>query len=284
MIQLRRKAISSVVTAVILAIISITLVGTSYLFSKSIMEGTMAETFEIIDVFHVDVFQDGIIVRSTGTQNISKFTTLIDGKEVKNNIKDPPKPPQNVGIVNVSLKDINPGSHQLTLISRSMSQTLTLEVEEVEMETVTSTTSSTTTTISPACSNCDYEYCDNNIAYKNPTCQPSGACAWQGIDCSAQNKICKVSNGIADCTAVSSTTTTSTTIPTTTTTRPTTSTTSTTTPTTTTTTTAPSCTWSGWYPTFSCCAGAKAYEENDCIYNGNVIATQFRCGPTPCPV
>lgn len=48
------------------------------------------------------------------------------------------------------------------------------------------------------CSNCDYEYCEGNIAWKNPQCQGS-VCVRQGIDCTAQGKICQESDNTANC-------------------------------------------------------------------------------------
>jgi hypothetical protein len=142
-LQTRRKAISSVVAAVIITTISITLVGTGYLFSKNIMEGAIAETFEIIDIS-----QNRIIVRNTGTQPISRFMTLIDGIEVENSIKDPPIQTTDIGTLFINITGITTGRHQLVLITRSMSQTWMLEIEQetTSSTTTTSTTSSTTTT------------------------------------------------------------------------------------------------------------------------------------------
>ena len=138
--NLKIKGISSVAAAVIIATISISLVGTTYFFSRSLTETAMAETFEI-----VDIFQNRIIVRNTGTQPISKFKTLIDGIEVKNEIKDPPIQPQSVGTVNLNIENISPGRHQLTLISRSMSQTWMWEFEIITTTVVTTTLETTTT-------------------------------------------------------------------------------------------------------------------------------------------
>jgi len=140
---LGNKGISSAAAAIIIATISITLVGTTYFFSKSLTERAIAETFEI-----VDIFQNRIIVRNTGTQPISEFKTLIDGKEVDNEIKDPPIQSKSVETISVNLEGISPGRHQLTLISRSMSQTWLWEFEIVTT-TVAPTTPETEATITP---------------------------------------------------------------------------------------------------------------------------------------
>ena len=125
-IDLNKKGISSALAAVLIATISITLVGTSYFFSKGVIEKGIAETFEVIDIFG-----NRVIVRNTGTQPISEFKTLIDGNEVENEIENPPIQPKSLGTINVSLEGISPGRHQLTLISKSMSQTWTWDFEYV---------------------------------------------------------------------------------------------------------------------------------------------------------
>lgn len=212
------KAISSAAAAVIIATISVALVGTTYFFSKSLTENAIAETFEI-----VDIFQNRIIVRNTGTQPISKFKILIDGNEVENNIKDSPIQPQSVGTVNVSLEGIGPGRHQLTLISRSMSQTWMWEFKQVETTTlitsstttipstttstttsstsssttspaITSTTTTTTvptTTVTPSCTSSD-QCCEGidsgcwgcHMGACDPCVRSWGACPRGCVDCS----------------------------------------------------------------------------------------------------
>ena len=123
------KGISSAAAAVIVATITITLVGTTYFFSQSLMGGATAETFEIIDIF-----ENNIIVRSTGTEPIEEFKALLDGKEVSNHIESPPIQPGKVGTV-VLDTDIETGRHTLTLISESMSQTWQLLIKAEVGET-----------------------------------------------------------------------------------------------------------------------------------------------------
>jgi len=138
------KGISSAAAAVLIATISITLVSTTYFLSQGLTETTMAETFEV-----VDIFQNRIIVRNTGTQPIKSLKTLIDGKEVSNEIKDPPIQPKSIGTVVINITGISSGRHQLTLISKSMSQTWMWEIKEVIITTTTPviTTTPTTTTV-----------------------------------------------------------------------------------------------------------------------------------------
>jgi len=142
--RLENKGISSAAAAVIIATISVTLIGTTYFFSQGLTETAMAETFEVIDIF-----QNRIIVRNTGTQPISKFKALIDGKEVKNEIKDSPIQSQSVGTVIIDLEGITPGRHQLTLVSRSMSQTWMWEFEIVTTTIATTTLEITTIVTTP---------------------------------------------------------------------------------------------------------------------------------------
>jgi hypothetical protein len=117
------KGISSAAAAVIVATITITLVGTTYFFTQSLMGGATAETFEIIDMF-----ENRVIVRSTGTEPIEEFKSLLDGNEVSNYIESPPIQPGKVGTV-VLDTDIEQGRHMLTLISQSMSQTWQLLIK-----------------------------------------------------------------------------------------------------------------------------------------------------------
>jgi len=130
---MNKKAISSAAAAIFLATISITLVGTTYFFSSTVTEKAMAETFEVIDVYN-----NRLIVRNTGTQPIEKLKTLVDGKEVSN-LMDTIQP-KTVGTVSISLDDITEGTHELIVISESISQTLMWEVEIVEETTTTITT------------------------------------------------------------------------------------------------------------------------------------------------
>jgi len=150
MIKFNKKGISTA-TAVLLVTISITLVGTTYFFSSEIMRGTMAETFEVIDIF-----SNRVIVRNTGTEPIEELKTLVDGIEVENDIevngvKNIPIHPGKVGTI--VIEGITTGRHELVLISESMSQKWVWVVEEVPVTTVMpgvttiATTTSTTTTV-----------------------------------------------------------------------------------------------------------------------------------------
>jgi len=126
------KALSSAAAAIFLATISISLVGTTYFFSSTVTEKAMAETFEVIDVYN-----NRLIVRNTGTQAIEKFKILVDGNEVDNTIEGDSISPKTVGTVVISLDEITEGSHELIVISESMSQTLRWEVEIIEETTTT---------------------------------------------------------------------------------------------------------------------------------------------------
>lgn len=136
------KAISSVVAAVLIATISITLVGTTYFFSQGVLKGTTAEAFEVIDVF-----SNKIIVRNIGTQKINNFTVLVDGKAINAKIEQPVEP-GNIGTVVLNLTDVPAGRHELVIMSKNMSQRWTWEFQYVS-ET-TATTPETTTTFSEA--------------------------------------------------------------------------------------------------------------------------------------
>jgi hypothetical protein len=125
------KGISSTVAAVLIATISVTLVGTTYFFSKSMMEKATAETFEVIDIF-----DNRVIIRNTGTQTIEEFKTLVDGKEVTNTLEEPIQP-NGVGTLILDLTGIPAGRHELIIITKSMSQTLIWEFEYVETTTTT---------------------------------------------------------------------------------------------------------------------------------------------------
>jgi hypothetical protein len=126
-----KKAISSVVAAVLITTISVALVGTTYLFSQGLLKGTMAETFEVIDVF-----SNKIIVRNLGTQEIKEIKTLVDGKEVKNTLEKPIQPGSLGTIILEDLNEISSGKHKLTIISKSMSQTFDWEFEYVTTTTL----------------------------------------------------------------------------------------------------------------------------------------------------
>jgi hypothetical protein len=138
--KVRIKAISSTVAAFIIATISVTLVGTTYFFSQGLLKGTTAETFEV-----VDVFSNMIIVRNAGTQPINNFTVLVDGKEINNQIKEPPIEPGKIGTVVLDLKDVPSGRHELVVMSKSMSTRWTWEFQYVSTTTSTTTTFTTTT-------------------------------------------------------------------------------------------------------------------------------------------
>jgi len=133
------KGISTVATAVILATISITLIGTTYLFTSGMMETTMAETFEVIDVF-----ENRIIIRNTGTEPIEELKTLVDGNEIQNDMET--IQPGKVGTVTIT-EDIEAGVHELTVISKSMSQTWAWNVGYVTTTTVVSETSTSSGSI-----------------------------------------------------------------------------------------------------------------------------------------
>ena len=144
------KGVSSAIAAVIIATISVALVGTTYFFSKGMMESATAETFELIDMFG-----NKIIIKNAGTQPISKFRILIDGNEVENTIEGGNIEPGKIGtIVLTNLEGIQPGYHDLMIISNSMSQTFrwqfTLVTTTISGEsttsTITATSTSTTTT------------------------------------------------------------------------------------------------------------------------------------------
>jgi len=144
------KGISSAVAAVIIATISVALVGTTYFFSRGMIESATAETFELIDMFG-----NKIIIKNAGTQPISKLKILIDGNEVENAIEGGGIEPGKIGtIVLTNLEGIQPGYHDLMIISNSMSQTFrwqfTLATTTISGEsttsTITATSTSTTTT------------------------------------------------------------------------------------------------------------------------------------------
>jgi len=144
------KGVSSAVAAVIIATISVALVGTTYLFSKGMIESATAETFELIDMFG-----NKIIIKNAGTQPISKLKILIDGNEVENTIEGGSIEPGKIGtIVLTNLEGIQSGYHDLMIISNSMSQTFrwqfTLVTTTISGEsttsTITATSTSTTTT------------------------------------------------------------------------------------------------------------------------------------------
>jgi len=137
--KVRIKGISSAVATIIIATISITLVGTTYFFSQGLLKGATAETFEIIDVF-----SNMIIVRNLGTQPIENFTVLVDGMQINAQIKEPPVEPGKIGTVVLNLTDVPAGRHELVIMSKSMSQRWTWEFQYVS--TTTSTTTSFTTT------------------------------------------------------------------------------------------------------------------------------------------
>ena len=142
------KGLSSSVAVLIIATISITLAGTTYFYTQGLMKGTTGETFEIIDVFN-----NLIIVKNSGTQPIQEFKVLIDGQEIVSEIKEPPIQPGKTGTVILHVEGIPAGRHELTIISKTMSQRWTWEFQYVTttMETtatVTTTISETTTTLS----------------------------------------------------------------------------------------------------------------------------------------
>ena len=134
------KGISSSIAAIIIATISITLAGTTYFYTQGLMKGLGAETFEIIDVFN-----NLIIVKNLGTQEIKEFKVLVDGQEIIAKIKEPPIQPGEVGTIILTLDGIPAGRHELTIISKSMSQRWTWEFQYVA--TTMETTVTTTTTI-----------------------------------------------------------------------------------------------------------------------------------------
>jgi hypothetical protein len=133
--KVRIKGISSAVATIIIATISITLVGTTYFFSQGLLKGATAETFEIIDVF-----SNMIIVRNLGTQPIENFTVLVDGNKINNGIKEPPVEPGKVGTVVLNLTDVPAGRHELVIISKSMSQRWTWEFQYIAETTTVTTT------------------------------------------------------------------------------------------------------------------------------------------------
>jgi len=139
------KGVSSAIAAVIIATISVALVGTTYFFSKGMIESATAETFELIDMFG-----NKIIIKNAGTQPISKLKILIDGNEVENTIEGGSIEPGKIGtIVLTNLEGIQPGYHGLMIISNSMSQTFrwqfTLVTTTISGESTTSTITATST-------------------------------------------------------------------------------------------------------------------------------------------
>jgi len=149
---LNPKGISSVVATVIIATISVALVGTTYFFSKGMIESATAETFELIDMFG-----NKIIIKNAGTQLIAYLKTYLDGNEIGNTIEYEGTneiPAGKVGSVNLDLYGVQSGIHQLTIVSKSMSQTFrwqfTLVTTTISGEsttsTITATSTSTTTT------------------------------------------------------------------------------------------------------------------------------------------
>ena len=99
------KGVSSAAAAVIIATISVALVGTTYFFTSGVMERAGAETFEVIDVF-----SNRIIFRNTGTQTIRELNILVDGKEVGYNIEGNEIQARKVGTIILDLEGIQPGT------------------------------------------------------------------------------------------------------------------------------------------------------------------------------
>ena len=116
------RGISSSIATVLIATISITLVGTTYFFTSGILKERTAQTFEVIDIF-----DDKIIIRNTGTETIDRFQVLVDGKEVNNTLKEPIQPGK-IGTIALNLTEVKLGRHELTLITKSMTQAFSLEI------------------------------------------------------------------------------------------------------------------------------------------------------------
>lgn len=123
------KGISSSIATILIATISITLVGTTYFFASSMLKQRTAQTFEVIDIFN-----NKVIVRNTGSETIREFKTLIDGKEVNNTFQ--PLEPQKIGSITLNLTGVPAGRHDLTLITKSMSQALRWNFKYVTTTTV----------------------------------------------------------------------------------------------------------------------------------------------------
>jgi len=135
------KGVSSAAAAVIIATISVALVGTTYFFTSGIMERAGAETFEIIDIF-----SNKLIIRNTGKQTITELRILVDGKEVGYEIEGDEIQAGKVGTVTIIPVDIEPGMHELAVISKSMSQTWRWQFEYVTTTTIPGVTTIVTTT------------------------------------------------------------------------------------------------------------------------------------------
>jgi len=136
------RGISSAVAAVLIATISVTLVGTTYFFTRGITEMATAETFEIIDIFN-----DKIILRNTGTKPIEDLKVLVDGNEVQKHIEPKPVEPGRITTITI---EVSPGKHELLIVSRSMSQRWTWEATYATTTTLTTTTTTPPATVGPS--------------------------------------------------------------------------------------------------------------------------------------
>jgi len=110
------KGISTIIATILLVVITITLVGTSYMFMGGMMGSTTGEVFEIIDIS-----DEKVLVRNLGTDTIKSFNSIMDNRRIDNEIEEGSISPNSMG--SVILLGIDPGNHDLLLASKSMSQT-----------------------------------------------------------------------------------------------------------------------------------------------------------------
>jgi hypothetical protein len=137
------KAVANVIAVIILLTITISLAGTAYVFFSGTVGSETSETFMILDVD-----ENRIAVSNTGNKEITEFKTILDGAEVSNTIDGGSIPAGDSGIVMID--SIEAGSHQLVLMSKSMSQKFNWQVYTSvgPSSTTSSTLGGSTTTIS----------------------------------------------------------------------------------------------------------------------------------------
>jgi hypothetical protein len=136
------KAVANVIAVIILLTITISLAGTAYVFFSGTVGSETSETFMILDVD-----ENRIAVSNTGQSDINEFKTVLDGQEVSNTIDGGSIPAGDSGIVRID--SIEAGSHQLVLMSKSMSQKFNWQVYTSvgPSSTTSSTLGGSTTTV-----------------------------------------------------------------------------------------------------------------------------------------
>lgn len=111
---MRERGISTVISIILMLVITMALAGSAWVFMSGILSGKTAQAFEI-----VDTDKNKVIIKNSGTVNISSMTAILDGNETSVYLSEPIQSGQ-IGEIIIPAVPTEERFHKLKLATTTM--------------------------------------------------------------------------------------------------------------------------------------------------------------------